>query len=98
MEMMIQTEEMACQEFVELVTAYLEGALSPSDRERLASHLAECDGCADYLEQMRVTIRTLGRLREEDISPAARDVLLAAFRDWKRLPGFAHLHGRLHPL
>jgi hypothetical protein len=45
-------------------------------------HLAECEYCATYVEQMGQTIRTLGRLPEESLSPEARDALLEAFRHW----------------
>ncbi|MFN8475739.1 MAG: zf-HC2 domain-containing protein [Anaerolineae bacterium] len=76
--------EMTCQELVELVTEYLEGTLSPTDRERFEAHLPNCRGCRNYLEQLRQTIRTLGRLSEETVSSEARDTLLAHFRDWKR--------------
>ena len=71
-----------CQEMVELVTDYLEGALSWRERRRFERHIAGCDGCRAYLEQMRQTLRVLGRLDEETISPEARDALLHAFRDW----------------
>jgi len=71
-----------CREMVELVTDYLEGALSWRERRRFERHIAGCDGCRAYLEQMRRTLRVLGRLDEETISPEARDALLHAFRDW----------------
>ena len=74
--------EMSCQEMVELVTDYLEDALSPEERTRFEHHLGICDGCEEYVEQMRRTIRALGRLPEDSISRDARDRLLAAFRDW----------------
>ena len=76
--------EMTCQELVELVTEYFEGTLSPTDRARFEAHLPHCRGCRNYLEQMRQTIQTVGRLSEETISSAARETLLARFRDWKR--------------
>ena len=76
--------EMACRELVELVTDYLEDRLSPSDRERFEAHVADCEYCETYLEQMRQTIRALGRLPEESLSPEGRDALLAAFRGWSR--------------
>ena len=71
-----------CREMVELVTDYLEGALSWRERRRFERHIAGCDGCRAYLEQMRQTLRVLGRLDEETISPEAREALLHAFRDW----------------
>ena len=73
---------LSCRELVELVTDYLEGALSWRERRRFERHIAGCDGCRAYLEQMRQTLRVLGRLDEETISPEARDALLHAFRDW----------------
>jgi anti-sigma factor RsiW len=74
---------MACRELVELVTDYFEGALRRRDRRRFERHIAACDGCATYVEQMRLTSRALGGLTEESISAEARDALLHAFRDWK---------------
>ena len=35
-----------------------------------------------YVEQMRVTITTLGRIPEESLSPALVDELGLAFADW----------------
>lgn len=78
------TEDLTCQELVELVTAYIEGALPPEERVRFEAHLAGCRGCTSYLEQMRQTIRLLGTLAEMSIAPQARDDLLLAFRRWKR--------------
>jgi anti-sigma factor RsiW len=71
-----------CREFVELVTEYFEGSLPPDERARFEDHIADCPLCTRYLEQMRVTIRTVGRIDEQSISPEARHELLAAFRDW----------------
>ena len=73
-----------CQELVELVTDYLEGVLPTVQRERFEAHLSTCPGCKDYLQQMRLTIGTTGRLTEDSLEPNTRDALLALFRDWKR--------------
>ena len=73
---------MSCREFVELVTDYFEGALSEEDVRRFEEHLDHCPWCTRYLEQMRVTIRTVGRIDEGSISAEARDVLLHEFRNW----------------
>jgi anti-sigma factor RsiW len=75
---------LTCQELVEIVTAYLEGALSPADCARFESHLARCTACRRYLDQMRKTITLVGHLPQESISDEARDQLLDVFRDWKR--------------
>ena len=75
-------DPLTCQELVELVTDYLEGALPLSKRARFDEHLTTCPFCTIYLEQMRQTIRTLGHLPEEAIAPDALDALLARFRGW----------------
>jgi anti-sigma factor RsiW len=73
---------MKCREFVELVTAYLEGALDPPTARRFEKHLATCEGCDRYLDQIRATIAALGHLPTDTLDPHARDRLLSAFRDW----------------
>ena len=77
------SHELTCQELVELVTDYLEGALTADDVTRFDEHLTGCDGCQAYLQQMGLTIETLGQLTEETIDPQMRDELLDLFRDWK---------------
>jgi anti-sigma factor RsiW len=80
--MSLFTREMACQELVELVTAYFDGSLSRADRRRFRAHISGCDHCTAYVEQMRLVIQGTGRLTEDDIDPAARGELLDAFRGW----------------
>ena len=80
--MSLFTREMACQELVELVTAYFDGSLPRRDRRRFRAHISGCDHCTAYVEQMRLVIEATGHLTEEDIPPDARDELLAAFRGW----------------
>ena len=74
---------LACQELVEIVTAYFDGAMSRRDRKRFEAHISGCENCSTYVEQMRQTIEATGSLSEEQIDPAARDELLAVFREWK---------------
>ena len=80
---MTDTEALNCQELVELVTDYLEGALAPGDLQRFEQHIAGCDGCTRYLDQLRLTIRLTGTLTITDISPEAEEALVAAFREWR---------------
>lgn len=75
---------MTCRELVELVTDYLEGALSPEERARFERHIEMCEGCTNYLNHMQKTLELMGKLPEESIEPDARDELLRLFRDWKR--------------
>jgi anti-sigma factor RsiW len=75
-------EQLSCQELVELVTDYLEGSLPADDRRRFEEHLATCDGCSRYVEQMRTTLRVTGELSPEALSPQAEEKLLEAFRAW----------------
>jgi anti-sigma factor RsiW len=75
--------ELVCQEMVELITDYLEGALTRSQRKRFDAHLAGCEHCTEYLRQMRVTIRLTGRLRAEDLTPAMREEFTKLYRSWR---------------
>ena len=77
-------EQMTCKELVELVTEYIEGTLPDDVRMRVENHLKGCEGCTNYIEQMRQTIQLTGQIREEHLSPEQRDVLLKLFRDWKK--------------
>lgn len=79
---LFRRQPLACAELVELITDYLEGELPARDRKRFEAHLTGCDGCDAYLDQMRRTIETTGRLREEDIPPALEERLLVAFQGW----------------
>jgi anti-sigma factor RsiW len=75
---------LTCQELTEVLTDYLEGVMSPEDVARFDAHLALCDGCVTYVEQMRQTIRSVHALRPADVEATVPDDLLAAFRAWKR--------------
>ena len=75
--------EMACNEVVEVITAYLEGTLPAADRRRFDAHLAECPHCTEYVAQMRDTIGRLGKLDDATLSPETRQEIIAAFRDWR---------------
>jgi hypothetical protein len=78
------TERITCQEVTELVTEYIEGTLGPHETALFEQHLNFCDGCDWYVDQMRTTIATVGRIEPADVPPALRDSLLAAFRDRRR--------------
>ena len=80
---MTAPRDLNCNEFVELVTAFLDGALDPETQQRFEAHLAGCDGCDVYLDQIRQTIRTVGELPARSMSPDARQTLLGAFRRWR---------------
>jgi anti-sigma factor RsiW len=73
---------MNCNEFVELVTAFLDGALDADTERRFIDHLSICAGCDRYLDQIRQTIWRLGDLPPRSLSGEARDALLSAFRSW----------------
>ena len=77
---------MDCNELVELVTAYLDGALDAQTRARFEEHLRTCDGCDNYLEQFRVTIATVGAIESGQLDPDYRNRLIETFRDWHDSP------------
>ena len=77
--------EFSCQEMTEVVTDYLDEALSPDESQRFERHLSYCAGCTTYVDQMRETIRQTSMVpREESLPPALREEIVAQFRTWKR--------------
>jgi len=82
------SRELSCQEIVELVSDYLEGAMPTAEHARFEHHLAYCPGCAVYVEQISTTIRATGGVPDEEtLPPALRAGLLAQFRHWERESG-----------
>ena len=77
-------DHISCQEVVELVTDYFDGAMSPDEAALFEQHLNFCDGCDWYVDQIRTTVATVGRVEAPEVPPAMRASLLAAFRDRER--------------
>jgi anti-sigma factor RsiW len=63
---------------------YLDGALSPGDRERLEAHLSTCPHCTEYLAQIRATVTAAGRVQPDDLSDEALDELVTLYRRWRQ--------------
>jgi predicted anti-sigma-YlaC factor YlaD len=78
--MSAEFEQLSCQEFVELVTDWMEGELPEPVRTAIEEHLVICPPCGDYVAQVRAALHTLQRAESEPPSPPRRDDLLAAFR------------------
>ena len=81
---MSATRAITCKELTQVLTDYLEDVMPLEDRVRFEGHLAICDGCVTYVEQMRQVIATVHELRPDDVEATAPDELLEAFRAWKR--------------
>ncbi len=79
----LRRRDLVCRQAVELVTDYLDGALSRRDRRRLETHLRACPNCAAYLEQIKMTVRLTGTIEPEDLSPEARADLAELYRQWR---------------
>ena len=77
-------DHLSCQEVVELVTDYLDGALATEHAALFEQHLNFCEGCVWYVDQLKATVEVVGEIREEHIEPEAKDRLMSAFRDWRR--------------
>jgi anti-sigma factor (TIGR02949 family) len=76
----IDSHDMACQELVEALTEYLDGALGAHDRARLEAHLAACDDCGAYLVQFKATIALADRADGAKLPPDLRNDLIKTFR------------------
>ena len=72
-----------CQEMVELITDYLEGSLTRSERRRFEAHIAACEHCSAYLDQMRLVVAATGQLRAADLTLEMREEFSEIFRRWQ---------------
>jgi anti-sigma factor RsiW len=79
----LRRKDLVCRQAVELVTDYLDGALSRRERRRLETHLRACPNCAAYLEQIKMTIRLTGTIEPEDLPSEARADLTELYRRWR---------------
>jgi anti-sigma factor RsiW len=75
--------DLVCREAVELMSDYLDGALSRRKRRRLERHLADCDACDGYLEQLRTTISVTGAAAPEDLDPEVLEGLTDLYRQYR---------------
>jgi anti-sigma factor RsiW len=75
-----RADDLVCRQAVELMTDYLEGAMSAVDRARFETHLAGCAACASYLDQMRLTMTVLGRLDPVSLPAPVLDELVGLYR------------------
>lgn len=83
MRLLPRRREVVCREAVELVTDYLEGTLSRADRKRFEKHLAACEHCTEYLEQIREAISLAGRVTPEQLTPQMREDFTDLYRRWR---------------
>jgi anti-sigma factor RsiW len=74
--------DLTCQELVELVTDYLDGALDEETAERFEQHVTLCPGCWTYLDQMKETASVLGEIPVDTLSAEMQEALLTTFRDF----------------
>ena len=74
---------LVCRQAVELMTAYLDGALDAHDRDRLEAHLADCPHCSEYLAQIRITVDALGHVDPDELTEEALDDLVGLYRQWR---------------
>jgi predicted anti-sigma-YlaC factor YlaD len=80
---LLRPKDLVCQQAVELVTDYLDGALSRCERRRFETHLRACPNCRAYLEQIKLTIQLTGTIEPDDLTPQARADFTELYRRWR---------------
>lgn len=81
--MKLLSSPLVCRDAVELVSDYLDGTLPRRQRRRLEKHLAGCDACTAYLDQMRATIAASGQVGPEDLPSDVLEGLVDLFRQYR---------------
>jgi anti-sigma factor RsiW len=83
----LKRRNLVCQQVVELVTDYLEGAMPSSTRRRFESHLRGCPACTEYVAQIKATIALAGQTADlevavDELTPEQEEGFAALFRQW----------------
>jgi predicted anti-sigma-YlaC factor YlaD len=79
----VSVDEIVCREFAELATEYLDGAMPDETLELVEEHLAMCDWCRDYVDQIATTAHAVAAdpvPPEEPPADATLEALVGAFR------------------
>jgi anti-sigma factor RsiW len=74
----------SCEETRELLSAHLDGELSPLRRVRVRLHLAGCAACSALARSLRSTVERLHELEEAftpDAAPSIVPAVLERIRD-----------------
>ncbi len=78
---------LGCPELVELVTEYVEGALTPERHHEVHEHLLECADCLRYLGQVALTSQLLATLPAPELTSELEAQLARDFRTASERPG-----------
>jgi anti-sigma factor RsiW len=78
--MRILNRDLVCRQAVALVTDYLDDVLPRRQRRRFEAHLRNCPNCRRYLEQIRLTIETVGQVEPGELDTAVKDELIDLYR------------------
>lgn len=70
-----------CRDIGAMATDYMEGDLSVRQRAAFRLHLAICDGCRAFMQQMRRTVRLVGNLPQPSPPAETEARLLASLPD-----------------
>ena len=71
---------LTCEQMTALVTEYVEGRLPFAEWAKFQLHIMMCKQCREYVAQMKLTARTLGRMPEGPVPEEVMQELLARFR------------------
>jgi anti-sigma factor RsiW len=77
---------MSCERIQELLSAYLDGELSPAERAEVDAHLAACPECAGLLARLRTALQAFASFPEVELSPALSARLAAIPGEIRRRP------------
>ena len=72
--------QILCSDAVELVTEYLDNALSERDLAAFEAHLVDCEGCTVFVDQIKMTVELSSATSGQRavVMPPRFDELLAA--------------------
>lgn len=77
---------MKCEDYQEMISPYLDDALSSDEKQQLEEHLKHCLSCRETLETMRMITNELSQIEELEVPAKFHDELHARLIKDKKKP------------
>ena len=88
----------ACESYLELISAHLDGALADDERARLTGHLASCEACRAYMAELAAIRAALSNEEDVDVPDGFADGVMQRVRESAQRPKKQSALRRFAPL
>lgn len=88
----------ACESYMEMISAHLDGALADDERARMTDHLASCEACRNYMMELAAIRAALSDAEDVDVPDGFAEGVMQRVRESVQRPKKQNLLRRFAPL